>query len=245
MFFFFRKKKIVVDAFTCMYTAHEYFPIQNAIKTVPDWWKSLPKEYTTATDLGISLNLPTMKKCDGFLDLFNRGFILPLWSDVIINTQDNGYYQFQWANIKTSVIMTHDMRQYGSVISNNFTHMKIISPWVLREKTGVKFVWMNPSWNRLFSDNLNILPGVMDFKYQQDTNINILIEKKNHTYKLSAGEAMAHIIPLTDDKVEIKNHLISEQEYQQKIAHFMFTSKYKRMKQIIDGRESKCPFGFK
>lgn len=245
MIFFFRKKKVVIDAFTHMRTAYEYFPIDYAIKFVPEWWKSLPKEYTKTTNLGLNLDISTLKRCNGFLDLYARGFVLPMWSDLVMNTQETGGYQFQWANSNSADITTHSAQQYGMSVDEKFIHLKILSPWMVQEKTGVKFIWTSPTWSRLFDDNLTILPGVVDYKYQHGTNINLFIEKKNSTYKLMAGEAMSHVVPLSDHKIEIKTHLIGKDEFFKKDEVFAFANKYKRVKQITDGKEKKCPFGFK
>ena len=120
--FFFRKKKVVIDAFTHMRTAYEYFPIDYAIKFVPEWWKSLPKEYTKTTNLGLNLNISTLKRCNGFLDLYARGFVLPMWSDLVMNTQETGGYQFQWANSNSAVTGDTEVAQPAAPDRRAVTH---------------------------------------------------------------------------------------------------------------------------
>ena len=50
MFFFFKRKEIVLDCFTHRPDTYEYFPIEKSTKHFPQWWKDLkveiPDDYT-------------------------------------------------------------------------------------------------------------------------------------------------------------------------------------------------------
>ena len=88
MFFFFKRKKIVVDCFTDNYSINELFPIQTANNFYPDWWKNLPKTYDAMNKWGLRVSQSTMKKCPAIIDLYKTGFIMPLWSDLQILSDD-------------------------------------------------------------------------------------------------------------------------------------------------------------
>jgi hypothetical protein len=246
--FFFKKKKIVVDTFTHMNNVYEYFPIDNALKYTPDWWKKLPGTYEEVNAFGVKMPTSTIKHCEGFIDLYKSGFIIPLWSDLIVSTKDDGAWQYQWADFKAYVIQSHSERQYSQDL-NKYIHLKLQSPWAIKEKTGVKFVWTEPLWNNLLNTyDIKLLPGILDFKYQSSSHVNIFLQKKEQSFNINCGTPMVHLIPMSEHNVEIKNHLISTDEYNQLKdldQPFTFTGKYRKVKKIIDARESKCPFGFK
>jgi hypothetical protein len=55
--------------------------------------------------------------------------------------------------------------------------------------------------------------GLINFKDTAHPNVNAFVPKKNATYSLNAGTPMVYLIPLTERKVEFKNHLVSDEEY--------------------------------
>lgn len=244
--FFLRRSTIVVDCFVTSQPIHDLFPIRKASHFYPEWWKDLPKSFEVKSEFDVNLPVPTMKSCIGFVNLYRNGFILPLWSDLIIEKDINGC-RYQFSDHKALGIRDHDPLQYTGAFQNS-THMKILSPWLLKEKTGVNFLWMEPSWNNasLF-ENLNILPGVMDFKYQHGTNINAIISSNDIKLWIKAGDPLAHIIPISEKNIKIKTHSVTENEYK-KLEGTSYTSsfyhKYTTNKKILEANEKKCPFGF-
>ena len=68
---------------------------------------------------------------------------------------------------------------------------------------------------------------------------------------VNAGQPMVHSIPLSDRELDIKNHLISNDEFDKRLmkftSTFSFQKRYLQSKKIIENREKeekKCPFGF-
>jgi hypothetical protein len=203
--FFTRRKKIVIDCFTASPNAHDLFPIDKANKFYPDWWKRLPSKYATETAGGLPIDHGTMKSCVGFKNLYSYGFVIPLWSDLKLQTHGQNY-TFQFAD-NTSQIGFHSLDQLGTGFSQ-YTHIKLISPWRIKEKSGVNFLYTGTPWN--YPSDLmtqETLPGIVEYKYQHTSNVNMLL-KKGQMYDFPAGKAMAHIVPMTEHDVEIKLHLV-------------------------------------
>jgi hypothetical protein len=124
--FFTRRKKIVVDCFTANPNAYDLFPIDKANKFHPDWWKRLPNRFVTESAGGIPLEQSTMKGCIGFKNLYSSGFVIPLWSDLKLQTHGQNY-SFQFAD-NISQIGFHPLEQLGTEFSQ-YTHVKLVSPW--------------------------------------------------------------------------------------------------------------------
>jgi hypothetical protein len=247
--FIFKKKKIVIDAFTWNSSINSYFKPDLSNKFLPDWWKQLPSTFNGNNKYDITTEIATIKRCDGIINLYKKGFIIPLWSDLIVETNENGEWRSSWSSDNSTNIIDHDKRQLGN-ISDDLIHIKIISPWILKEKTGVEFYWAEPVWNNLQKfNNVTFLPGVLDFKYQNNTNINILFPKKNARYEFEFGQPMVQLVPISDADVEIKTHLVSPEEWNHlslmNIHKFSFLNFHRNKKKIIDSQEKKkCPFGF-
>lgn len=237
---FFKRKKIVIDCFTTNVNAHGLFPIQRAARFYPEWWKQLPKSEMIENDVGLLVERPTIKSCSGINNLYQEGFVIPLWSDVVIQTRGLNYL-FTFAD-GVSSLPYHNLDQLGSDFYG-FLNVKFDSPWRIQEKTGVKFIFIQPSWNNptdLF--NSHALPGVIEFKHQHTSNINMLLSRQ-HRYQWDAGRPLAHVIPITDQDIEVKTHLVGEAEtktmqvFNQRYPFFL--GSYKKTKQIMKGR---CPF---
>jgi hypothetical protein len=220
MFSIFNKPKtITIDCFTNHAYSYELFPIEKATKFFPDWWKKLPGHFDTETEAGIVIPQRTMKGCAGLTNLYANGIVMPLWSDLLIETRGTNF-AYQFAD-NVSQVGLHALDQLGEEFSQ-YTHTKIISPWRIREKSGVNFMYMDLPWNHP-KDLMNQCtpPGLVEYKYQHTTNVNMFL-RKGAKYMFKAGRPMAHIIPMTDAKVELKCHLVGDNEIEKIMSNLSF-----------------------
>jgi len=214
-----KQKKITIDCFTNHAYSYELFPIDKAINFMPEWFKKLPATFETETEAGMVIPQRTMKGCAGLTNLYKNGIVLPLWSDLLIETRGTNFaYQFA-DNVGT--VGLHALDQLGQQFAQ-YTHTKIISPWRIREKSGVNFMYMDLPWSHP-QDLMNQCtpPGLVEYKYQHTTNINMFL-RKGASYKFQAGRPMAHIIPMTDAKVEVKCHLVGDNEIEKIMSTLSF-----------------------
>jgi hypothetical protein len=233
--FFFKKKTITVDCFTSNYSAYTLFPIQRSNKFFPSWWKNLQSSYTEKTETGLAIPRPTIKRCEGIINLYQQGFMIPMWCDLIIETANNTI-KFVFADQESS-IANHGPEQMSREFEQ-YLHTKLICPWRLREKTGVNFLFLHPSWNHIPSlSNMHIVPGVVEYKYQHTANVNMLLAR-NKRFNFAAGDPMAHLIPISDKDVDIKLHIVDADELKKMPegprTFPFFLSSYRKSKKILD-----------
>lgn len=213
--FIFKKKPLVVTLFTANESAYKFSRPQKATYFLPDWWKALPKR--VAKDGGeprVGDLTNTMKTCPGFVDLYSRGFIHPMWSDFQVEVSPNKDYQYQYAD-KVSVAQEHaDHQMAGNPYLRTHNHLKLVSPWEAREDSGVKFTLIAPMWNGFGAEDVLVPPGVVDYKYGLDLNINLFIRRypEPKVYEFSFGQPLAHFIPMSDRPVKLVYELVSEEE---------------------------------
>jgi hypothetical protein len=242
MIFIFKKPVLNVDCYT--YTQHiiDLFPIQQSSKFFPGWWKELPKTYTNGSD-----EYSTMKYCEGFTSHYKNGFIMPLWTDLDIDVYNNRY---TWKSANYVKISEHDHMQRGKFLDKmEYGHLKISSPWLIKCKQNTPFLFQPTFWNFDNPDQLLIPPGTLDFKYQHATHINAFVHYslQQTRIRLSAGQPMIQMIPLTDKKIKLHLHCISEQEFEKNQIHKChFIRNYRKIKQLMMKKEKQtsCPFGF-
>lgn len=226
MFILNRRKKLVVDCFTTNPAIHEYFPITPASKNFPEWWKRMEASFPMAAQSGIEHQAPTIKRCDGLLSLYSKGFHIKMWSDLILETNPQGEFRYQYSSDENHPIVSHSKRQLGPSLEN-YIHIKILSPWILEEKTGVDFLFTGSSWNyleKLF--DWNIVPGAINFKNQSSTHINLFMPSRAARIELTSGDPLIHVIPLSEHDIDLRNHLISEKEFETKMLRYSFMSSF-------------------
>lgn len=240
--FIFKKNKIVVDCFVVEPIIHDLFSVQKSSKFYPDWWKQLPNSYQSGNSLG---ETGTMKGCTGFTDLFANSFTVPMWSDFKLRIDDQNHFVYQFADQKSGLVL-HDRQQRAGLMPEH-EHIKFLAPWQVVTKDDLKFVVMQPIWNQNGLEQFITPPGMVNFKYQHNVNINLFFKPdRPGVYTFEAGQPILTIVPLTEKKVEFKNHLISESEWMRINnihSQVKFSDKYKFIKRSYE-KKGKCPFGF-
>jgi hypothetical protein len=229
--FWIKQKKIVVDAFTDNDTVATY-PIEESSKNLPDWYKKL-KPTIEVSGEGHTLKIPTFKRCDGIFDLIGNSFTIPMWADLSIAITAQGTYNWKYpSNQYNFGVEQHPEFLMNSAFSPK-VHVKVLSPWMLRETKGINFYQTQAFYSlNEFGGDILIPPGVVNYKYQQSTHINMFLSREK-TYMLSAGQPMMYLVPMTEDKVEIKTHIVSAAEYKRIFnlqAGHKFLGSYKDLK---------------
>lgn len=192
---------------------------------------------------------PTMKQCHGFIDLYKTSFCLPLWSDLSVWVDKIGSdgFRYQYADEFSSAVNHSSAQTNGRYPEDKFVHLKLIVPWSAREKTGVNFLLHSPYYNLDNFTDYSLPSGVVNFKFQHTINVNMLFnrEKTEKVVTINYDTPMLFVTPMTENKVEIKNHLVSDLELRKIIkgaAKVKFFNSYKTVKQKSIEKESRCPF---
>jgi hypothetical protein len=249
--FFFKKSKIIVDAFTTNRSVYELYKPENSINFFPKEVKAL-KNYYDEVDSSTKITRlqSTIRKCVGLIDYYKIGFILPMWTDFICQPQSAIRNETAIGMVNLPFYYnSHDKKQYHGMF-DDYIHVKLASPWQFKEKTDVKFMWTSPTWNlHNHLKNFNVVPAAISFKYQSETNVNIFINKTSENFTISAGTPLVHLSPVTEKSVVIKHHLVDEIDLKKIGIPLDFTNiipeRYNRWVTQSKKHERKCPFGFK
>ena len=259
-FTFWKKPSVIhVDAFTFDPSTYEHTPIVNTKETIPDWYNSL-KVYTPPKDK-ISVRSggtvspdgqSTLRHCYGINELYKKGLVIEYWNNTLIEVSKNRFNTDSEREMAVRNV-SHPSFQYSPGFENHH-HLKFGSPWNFREKTGVQWLLIPATWSHETECvGMNILPGILNFRYQTQTNINVFFPMMNQKYqvRISQGTPLVQLVPLTDKAVKVTNHLISYGEWGEMMRTLegqplRFYRKMKLLKRN-DKREinrGRCPFSF-
>ncbi len=239
MIFIFKKKEIVLDCFTTEPYVYNFNKINLISEHYPLWLKNTKKDYEVEF-----FKQSTIKKCIALTEMYKHGAVIPMWSDLAMNIKDKEI-RWQFADTRTN-IDSHDKKQWDNFSDvNQFCQFKIYSPWFFQTKKDIKFYWTKPFWNFPLQSNIQVATGIIDFKYNHSTNINFFVDyTKNIDIFIKAEEPLIHIIPLSDCKLIIKNHLIDNLKELKFLNNYVFQNSYASKKAKDIKEQKKCPFGF-
>jgi hypothetical protein len=249
-FFNFFKKAVVLHCYTDKPDVYNFSAIKESKNFIPDWWKKTPKGYTPNSESFAPKKANTIKGCDGFIDLYRQGAMLPMWSDceVTVGEIGSGEFRYQYSN-GYSVARSHPEQQRGMQYpERDYLHLKFEPEWCLVCEEDINFLVTAPVWNHDSPESLIVFPGVLNFKYQTAININVLFKRENSItkYLVPFGLPIAHLIPLTERKLVVKTYLVSSDTLKRIhsiTAHTTFAGKYRNNKKIM--QKNKCPFSTK
>jgi hypothetical protein len=225
MIFFFKKKPIELVCVTKSTEVLQHAPIQKANKFIPDWWKQLPQKFRPPNKI---FDMSTMKHCTGFVDYYTNGVMIPMWCDLALRIGPIGtdLYEYQFAD-RISKLTPHNPKQYGNHFDKeHFQHLKIISPWVFSCKEDIKFLNTEPTWTFIRFPTLRALPGIVNYKHQGGTNINIMVYRteQEQQFVVPFLEPMYHIIPMSDRPIKL---ILSDDKQEcEKIASKSYASTF-------------------
>jgi len=225
---FMRPSTIVVDCVTNKKLAFQAAKPELAIKTLPDWWKNLPK-----TKEVTHIQRPTMRYCRGFIDLYSIGFVQKMWCDFSIYFAGDGNCRWEFAD-EVSHAEFHPYWQRENFLAEA-TNAKLLSPWKFIERKGTKFFTAPCFWNYKSLPDYSVMPGILDFKYQNSPHFNLMLHQsgdKQGQIIIEYGTPVVHYIPLTDKKIKLKYHLVDDAEFERS-SNFMrlkFFNGYKFVK---------------
>jgi len=252
MFFWFKKKEIVLDCFTASSLAYEHARPDFAYKFFPEWFVKLPKGIKNESN---ELVGRTIKECRGFKRYYTANTIIipcPYHIKIDVGTIEQKAFNWKIQHLSDQINI-HGPNQFTGFVTDDYQHAKINSVWRFKTNKFVEFIWGDPIWNRSNLLDYTILPAVIDFKYQEAAAINLFFQYKKDPYEISfnLGDPLVHLAPLSDYKIKIAYHQMDPQE---NLAYTFLCNKFSKTdlrypsnKKVIDATDkrnamTRCPF---
>ena len=175
---------------------------------IPKWFKDIPSDV-----------IGTVKDCPSFPDYFSQGYVLPMWSDVVLNQKED---EFSWQT-STGIFNWdfHTNDQLLDYVKPSFNGIE--SQFVFKANCPWRII-TPPGWSVLqlplfyhFNQEWSVLPGVIDTDIPSEVNQQILYHGNGKEVKIKCGDPLVLYIPFKrSDKL---NH---EVRYQTQEEHKRF-----------------------
>jgi hypothetical protein len=177
---------------------------QPAAKYIPDWWKQIPKytEPQNKLELIPKANV-TVKQCAPVLDIFSSGYIIPLWSDIVVNQSPDGV-TINWAT-ELPVMDSWSISQsslFKPPVGFDKIAFKYLHGWNIKTPPGWSCLFIHPvAYQDLPIRSISgivdtdILDGLINCPFFIQKGFEGIIEK---------GTPMVQVIPFKRDSWESK-----------------------------------------
>jgi len=197
-------KPITLYCYTDDYSVYEYAKISKSSYFIPEWFKELKEIEDNST----SINKRTMRGCPGFIELFKKSFVYPMWVDLSITASesDQGEPQFFYESAYGSDVATsHETFQYNNAFRPGFKHIKLSSPWFFETKEDLDWTIVPAFWNLQSKVSKVFIPPAIDnYKHQHSTTWQMFVRTNNTPIVFNAGEPLVQLIPKTERNVIVK-----------------------------------------
>jgi len=168
------------------------FPVK---KIIPKWWKSIPKySFGNKIELYPHANL-TVKQCAPMLDSLSSGYVITLWTDVLVRQKD-GVPHVTWNNDAAVFDIWSEKQVSHFEIPEGFntTVFKFLNGWTIKTPPGWSCLITHPFGYQNIP--IRSITGIVDTDIL-DTEINFpLFLKEGFEGVLEKGMPIAQIIPI-------------------------------------------------
>lgn len=245
------KKTYTINFYTSNIAAYNNFKIDYAKKYYPKWWKDLPQQSLSVEGDRFELSL-NMKGCAGFTDLYSQSLVIPMWSDLIVRVGEVGSpnYIYQFGDQESTAVQHGESQRGIYAPDERYCHLKLECPWEIQCDDDLQVLMLDPMYNNEDVLGSTVMSGVINPSYQTTLNVNMLYRREEQPVDkfFKEGNPIAQLVPLTENPVKIKCHLVTKEE-QLRIKDNVFKRTsfflgYKKNKKLRQGKKSKCPFGF-
>ena len=217
--FFNKNKKITVNFYTCFKGNFENDKPTIKVDT-PYWHKGLKTEVKSHDqNSNTDFEIGSIKGCPGISNLVTEGIKIKSWEQLKIRIHPDGRVQpLPLGNdYGGQPFVQHPPEQYANLYPRNATAFKLNNPWLMTCDDPIKFIFVESHYltNFFRENNLYIAPGFIDFKYQHSLNCHVIApteEKEYYDIEIPYHTPLYTLYPMTEKKVVIKHHLISQDE---------------------------------
>ena len=203
--------KIILEVFTNQQYVMDQCQPTLAKNFIPEWWKTLPASRTETnlyTD-GSPVPISSMKQCPAINEILKQGVIFPSWCELHLKADKMGRLD-QRVFPEHTALLPHDEQDWN-FHKPDYAHVKVGAPWLIKEATGVKWLWIKPEWHMKEPTAYWGVPGIVEYKYQHAVLNNIMV-KHGTSVKINTGDPWLQIIPMSEKPIEVRCQLVSAAE---------------------------------
>jgi len=244
-------KKQTIEFKTDIMGLAKFAPVVPAQEAVPNWFKEMkhyieekPQGWNPQAMPGRAKNLFgkmgktaqnmfysfTVKRCPAIVDIMTEGFVVPMWSDFLIQRgfppNMGGEEILEWDNrdfpYGASFHQNNQIYNWDLPSKSTYKHpLKFHSPWKFFTPKGYSTLFI--PYNYDFQTDYSVLPGIVETDTWHEVNFPTLIHKKKD-FMIKRGTPFVQAIPFKRSKWNFKMDMVTEKEVAAENARKNFTS---------------------
>lgn len=203
--------KNIIEFFTAAPGLSELFPIIPASQYRANWMTAAKTDWVENKERYVNSRQTHIFQCPGIFDLFNHGYIIPLWHDLLIKT-DGTNRNFTWS-IPSGALNSYRGKEIVGTHKpelNKFLPkrpwsleqiVKLDTPWNIVAPKGLKFLMMPISYPDSYEFEHST--GLLDPAVSSEINLQLHWNVKQGETLIKAGTPIAHLVPLTEKKYDL------------------------------------------
>jgi len=178
----------------------EIVPIRESKYFIPEWFKKAPAFPSGSNEL---TDMPTVKRCPGFIDFFKLGYVLPSWCDFHLEITEEGATPKTPGNAFS--VDYHSPIQYKNFLPDHKKKdvklaFKPSSPWNVKTPKGIKMLEL-PMLHHHNPDFYTV-GGLLDTYLFHELNP-VLIFMRTGEFFIKRGTPLSMLIPIRTEEFNI------------------------------------------
>ena len=157
------------------------------------------------------------KKVKEVANVYKNNIVVPAWTDmvlvvnktgdILVDLTEDDKYKHELKNIVSNV-------DYDELMFSNVVLLELKSPWLIKANKDVMFHYNSLLWNHVkLVDKFWFLNQAFSFKKPTEINLKFMVTMKESRQDILEGTEIMQLVPLSKEKVKIKHHLVTVQEY--------------------------------
>jgi hypothetical protein len=215
-------------------------PVKTASYFLPKWFKNMsdsieqpavhekgkPNYFGKKGDTAKKHTSGTVKRCPAIVDLITEGFIIPLWSDFLVQ-RDMETLEWDNKNFKYGIEF-HSKEQIKGwdLKKTDFPEgVKFINPWRIYTPKGYSVMFMTPTYQ--FEKRFTVLPGIVETDSYHHVNFPTVWHTTKDTF-IERGTPFIQVIPFKRDRWNLSVDQMSDQDLaNEEIEKVRLSTKFK------------------
>lgn len=152
----------------------------------PQWFKDIPSKSPS-----------TVKVCPSFPDYFSQGYIIPMWTDVELLHNDDGWkWEVSAGGFSWNMHGNHQFLDYVDASFNGVDSQFVFKadcPWRIITPPGWSVLQLPLFYH--FNQEWSVLPGVIDTDIHYEINQQVLYHGNGNPIKIKCGDPFVLYIP--------------------------------------------------
>jgi len=181
--------------------------------------KCFPKIFKDMPPSNPDISFPTAKKCPAFIDLYKHAYIIPMWCDVILTYDVQGYrWETPTDEFSLDIYGHNQFLDYLPMSKKDWHFVwKFHCPWFLKTPKGYSVLQLPLTYE--FNPDFEVLSGVIDTDIHHEVNQQV-VQKRVGTIEIHKGTPLCMYIPFKREKFEAEAVLETEELWISKIKNY-------------------------